>query len=124
MRLGETGRAASRAKALVLADHGLSQLCGSATVKALLANGAPDALAEELARVAAAGKYTSGKIPVIETLLELGDTRRAAEMTHEVIAGRSVFGKDLARMTRVLVLSEGLHAADDIVALLRARKNG
>jgi hypothetical protein len=121
MRLGETGRAASRAKALVLAGHGLSKHLGSATVKALLANGAPEDLAEELAQVVA-GKYTSGKVPVIETLLQLGDTRRAAEMAHEVIAGQTVFGRDLARMTRVLVLSEGLHAADGIIALLRARE--
>jgi hypothetical protein len=122
MRLGETGRAASKAKALVLADHGLSESLGSATVKALLANGKPDALTEELARLAAGSKYSSAKVPVIETLLELGDTSRAAQMAHEVIAGKAVFGNQLARMTRVLILSEGLHAADGIITLLRARE--
>ena len=63
MRLGETGRAASKAKALVLVDHSLSKHLGFRMVKALRANAAPDALAEELARVAAVGKYPSGKFP-------------------------------------------------------------
>ena len=122
IRLGETGRALSKAKALVLGSRYFSQRANPTLVKALRASGEPEAVAEELARVAAADKRTSGKVPVIETLLELGDARRAAEMAHEVIAGRAVLGNDLARMARVLILSEGLHAADGIVAILKERE--
>ena len=121
IRPGETGRALSRAKALLLGSQGLTLRAESAMVKALRASGEPKVLAEELARVAAADKHTSSKVPIIETLLELGDAPRAAEMAREVITGRTVLGNHLARMARVLTLSEGLHAADGIVTL-RARE--
>jgi hypothetical protein len=122
IRLGETGRAAGKAKALVLESHGLSQRAGPAMLKALRAGGELESLTEELARVAAADKYTNGKVPIIEALLELGDARHAAEMAREVITSQTVLGNNLARMTRVLTLSEGLQAADGIVTLLGARK--
>jgi hypothetical protein len=124
MRLGETRRAASKAKPLILADRTLSKDRGSATVKVLVATSAPETLAEEVARLAAGSKHTNRKVPLIETLMQLGDTRRAAEMAHGVIAGQAVFGNQLVRMTRVLILSDGLHAADGIIALLRARESG
>jgi len=91
-------------------------------LKVLRASGEPEALAEDLARAAAAESYTSRKVPIIETLLEIGDARHAAEMAREVIANETGLGNELARMARVLLLSEGLHAADGIVALLRARE--
>ena len=122
IRLGETGRALSKAKALVLESHGLSQRARPTIVKALRASGEPEALAEELARAAAAERYTNRRVPIIETLLEIGDAQRAAEMAREVIANQTVLGNNLARMARVLILSEGLQAADGIVALLRARE--
>jgi hypothetical protein len=122
IRLGETGRALSKAKALLLGSHGLTLRAEPAMVKALRASGEPEVLAEELARVAAADKHTSSKVPIIESLLELGDAPRAAEMAREVITGRTVLGNHLARMARVLTLSEGLHAADGIVTLLRAKE--
>lgn len=90
-------------------------------MKILRASADPAALAEELARAAAAEEYASGKVPVIEALLELGDARRAAVMAREVIASQAL-GYDLARMARVLTLSEGIHAADGIVTLLRERE--
>jgi hypothetical protein len=121
-RLGETGRALSKAKALVLGIHGLSQRAGPTVLKVLRASAEPEALAEELARAAVAAKGTSGKVPVIEALSELGDARRSAEMAREVIASQHVLGNDLARMARVLTLSEGLRAADGIVTLLGARE--
>jgi NACHT domain len=122
IRLGETGRALSKAKALVLGSHSLSRRAGPTMVKALRASGEPEALAEELVRAVAAESYTGRRVPIIETLLDIGDARHAAEMAREVIANQTVLGNDLARMARVLLLSEGLHAADDIVALLRARE--
>jgi hypothetical protein len=123
MRLGETGRALSRAKALVLGSHGLSQRAGPATLKALRADDEPEALVEELVRVAAAERYASRKVTIIEALLGIGDAQHAGEMAREIIANQRVLGNDLARMARVLTLSEGLHAADGIVALLRARED-
>ena len=123
IRLGETGRAAGKAKALVLGSHGLSQRAGPTMLKVLRASGEPDALAEELARAAAADKHTNRKVPIIEALLELGDAQHAAEMAREVIANQTVLGNDLARMARVLTLSEGLQAAGGIVTLLRARED-
>jgi len=123
IRLGETSRAQSRVEALILGRHGLSQRAKPAILKTLRAVGEPEALAEELAQVAAAEKYTTRKVPIIETLLQMGDTRRAAEMAREVIAGRAVSGSYLARMARVLTFSEGLHAADSTVALIRTRQD-
>jgi hypothetical protein len=89
--------------------------------KVLRASTEPESLAEELAR-AAAEERTSRKVPVIEALLELGDARRAAEMAREVIAGQAVLRDGLARMARVVILGEGLRAADGIVTLLRSRE--
>ena len=91
-------------------------------VKALRASGKPQDLAEELARTVAAERSTTRRIPIIEALLDIGDAQHAGEMAREVIANQTVFGGDLARMVRVLILSEGLQAADSIVALLRARQ--
>ena len=123
IRLGETGRARGKAKALVLGSYGLSQRARPAMLKALRASGEAEALAEELVRVAADGKYTSRKVPISEALLELGDAKHAAEMAREVIANQALLGNHLARMARVLTLSEGLHAADGIVTLLTAKED-
>jgi len=122
IRIGETGRALSKAKALVLGSHGLSRQTGSAMVKVLRACGEPEALAGELAHAVADEKYTSRKVPIIEALLEIGNSRHAAEAARDVIANESVLGNDLARMVRVIILSEGLPAAGGIVALLKARE--
>jgi hypothetical protein len=121
IRLGETGRALSMAAALALGTHGLIRRAGPGVWKVLRTSTESEALAEELAR-AAVDERTSGKVPLIEALLELGDARRAAEMAREVIAGQAVLSDRLARMARVVILGEGLRAADDIVALLRSRE--
>jgi hypothetical protein len=122
IRLGETGRAFSRARAMVLESHSLSQRARPTMVKALRASGNPQALAEELARTGAAERYTNRKITIIEALLDIGDAKHAAEMAREVIANQTALGSNLARAVRVLILSEGLQAANGIVALLRARE--
>jgi hypothetical protein len=122
IRLGETGRALRRARALVLGNHGLSQRAGPAMLKVLRASGESEALAEEFARAAAAERYASRKVPIIEALLEIGDAQHAGEMAREVIANQAVLGNNLARMARVLTLSGGLNAADGIVTLLKVRE--
>jgi hypothetical protein len=121
IRLGETGRALSKAKAVLLGSDGLSRRARAGVLKILRASADPAALAGELALVAAAEEYPSGKLRVIEALLELGDARRAAKMAREVIASQAL-GYDLARMVRVVTLSDGIHAADGIVTLLRERE--
>jgi integrase len=123
IRLGETGRALSQAKALVLGSYGFSQGARPAILKVLRASGEAEALAGELVRAAAGGKHTTRKVPVIEALLELGDAKHAAEMAREVIANQTLLGNHLARMARVITLSEGLHAADGIVTLVREKED-
>lgn len=118
---GETRRATARAMSTIISDNGYSWERISAALRILRSTGDLEHLANEIAGQIDTESYTRKNESLIEAVSELGAVDFAGNLARQLISdNRNVSGYE-ERMARILLLSDGLKSADEIVSLVRER---